>query len=61
MRVAVTKDKLDGSESKIKDFNLDGTSMSRLLFMLMEKDTMSITITKKDILKQLKKEKVKKI
>ena len=61
MRVAITKDMLDGSESQIKDFNLDGTGMTQLLFMLMQKGTMSITITKKDVLKQLKKENLKKI
>ena len=34
MRVEITKDMRDGSESKSKPFDLDGMSMSELVFML---------------------------
>ena len=47
MRVYITKDCFDGSESKIIEADLDGMSMSSLVFILMEAKVASITITKK--------------
>jgi hypothetical protein len=47
MRVYITKDCYDGSKSKIIEADLDGMSMSSLIFMLMTAKVASITITKK--------------
>ncbi len=47
MRVFITKDCFDGSKSKIIEADLDGMSMSSLIFMLMGAKVASITITKK--------------
>lgn len=56
MRVYITKDCFDGSESKIIEADLDGMSMSSLIFMLMGGKVASLTITKKfDIEKAIAK------
>ena len=47
MRVYITKDCYDGSKSRVIEADLDGMSMSSLIFMLMTAKVASITITKK--------------
>lgn len=47
MEVWITKDHYDGSKSKIAAVDLDGCSMSELVFMLMSAKVAGITITKR--------------
>lgn len=47
MEVNITKDMYDGSKSKLIQVDLDGLSMSSLIFMLMNAKVAGITITKR--------------
>lgn len=47
MRVTVTKDYLDGSQSKSREIDLDsGISMNQFIFMLTEQGVAGLTITR---------------
>jgi len=55
MRVWITLDHVDGINSKRGAFDLaDGISMMELIMMLSQKGMAGITITKRDILSELK-------
>jgi hypothetical protein len=47
MRVYITKDCYDGSKSRVMECDLDGMSMTELIFLMMTAKVASITITKK--------------
>jgi hypothetical protein len=47
MRVYITKDHYDGSQSKTVEMDLDGAPMSQLVFMMMSAKVAGVTITKK--------------
>lgn len=58
MRVFITKDCYDGSKSRVIEADLDGMSMTELIFMLMTAKVASITITKKfDVARAVEKAK----
>ena len=46
MKVHITLDKYDGSESKIVTTDLGGISMNQIAFQLMSPDVCGMTITK---------------
>ncbi|KAE8546115.1 hypothetical protein [Marinobacter nauticus] len=56
MRVTITLDRYDGSQSKQKEVNLEEVQMSDLIMLLTEADTAGVTITKvKDIRKMVER------
>lgn len=56
MKVTITLDRYDGSQSKQKEVNLEEVQMSDLIMLLTEADTAGVTITKvKDIRKMVER------
>lgn len=51
MKVAITKDMINGEESKAVDIHLDELDMHGLRMLLTNPGVASITITRKDILR----------
>lgn len=56
MRVIITLDRYDGSQSQSKDVNMENIPMSQLVMYMTEADVASVTITKaQDVRKMVEK------
>lgn len=56
MKIQITLDRIDGSKSKAVDMHLDELDLAGLRMMLTSRGNAGITITRKDVLRQLRRE-----